>query len=302
MKHFFIILFVLLSMNVFAQNWAPFPLDETSEWHVVTSQLYSDFCASVIVKDYYISDTVSQNGNEYYQIDYSATAWIEPLAPGNPALPCYYNTVPISYSDSAGLVRSEEGITFLATEDGEELLYDFTLEVGDTGIWRGGFPTYVVDSTDQVTVGNNTCKRLWVYVPGTIINPVWIIEGVGHQHGLFELMFEFENTGDICYKENGVPVVYYDRFGEAGVCYVTSVGERSNQCQIDVFPNPSKGIFKLDLQQQYGYQVFDLFGKLVLEGSSSGQTSIDLNSESNGIYILRVESEQGSFTQKLVKQ
>jgi hypothetical protein len=305
MKHLVSILIVTLSVNGFAQNWAPFPLDSTSEWHVVTTaEALSQFCYTTTVTDYEVLDTVTQNGQQYLELAYHRVYWNSPAWPMTPPPSCSEQPM-ISSSGDGILVRYANGVMRRATETGEEVLYDFTLVEGDTMYWQSEpyNAHYVVDSIDQIMVGTNDCKRLWVNVFNSTSNPVWIIEGVGHQHGLFpENMMEFENTGDLCYKENDVPVVFHNRFGETGVCYVTSVNEGQNQNDISVTPNPSTGIFQLNLQQRFGYQVYDLFGKLVDEGNSSGQSTINLSSQPSGIYLLKVGAEQGSSVQKLVKQ
>lgn len=267
---------------------------------VTTSEsVGSEFCYTTTVRDYHITDTINQNGHQYFEIGYNQVYWSNELWLGaDPQC----NSWPLQgNSGSAGLLRSEGGRIYRALNQGEEMLYDFTLNVGDTVFWDNNSPHYVVDSIDQLMVGLNDCKRLWVNAFNSISNPVWIIENVGHQHGLFETMIEFENTGNMCYKEHDVPVVYYDRDGFSNPCLLTSL-ESQEQEAFRVSPNPSSGIFNLTIQQQFSYQVYDLFGRLIQTGAGSANAEIDLRSEPDGIYLLRIESKKGSQTQKLVKQ
>lgn len=297
MKRLFTILLFLIAMNGFSQNWAPFPLDETSEWREYASRKYTDFCAEHDYTVYWLEDTVSQNGHLYYEIGYHLRTWRTTFFYPEPQPGC--DTPTQSYFGTAGLYRSEEGKMYRATETGEELFLDFSGGVGDTVM---GIPLLtVVESVDSVEIGNNMCKRLWVSVLGNPSNPAWMIEGVGHQHGFRAPITLFENDGALCYLEDEVPLVSYEFNGYAP-CLIALQDESLNDVRVEITPNPSSGIFNFVLQQQFSYQVFDLFGKLVQEGNGSGQSAIDISSKPDGIYLLRVDSDKGSLTQKLVKQ
>ena len=125
-----------------------------------------------------------------------------------------------------------------------------------------------------------------------------LIDGVGSNYALLDVLSYFEAGSNlVCYGENGIPL-----YPEASNCDFT-VGQIEWEAEsISISPNPSSGIFNLDIQQPFRYQVFDLFGKLAQEGNGLGQSTIDLSSEPSGIYLFRVDSEKGSLTQKLVKQ
>ena len=78
-----------------------------------------------------------------------------------------------------------------------------------------------------------------------------------------------------------------------------------------VSPNPSTGVFKLGMTNVYNgelrFTVFDVTGKMVLDASydKSSQifeTSIDLTTQKSGAYVLRVTSENGFITRRLIKE
>ena len=77
---------------------------------------------------------------------------------------------------------------------------------------------------------------------------------------------------------------------------------------IDVFPNPSKGLFNIDAtsleQKPCTIVVYDMLGKMVLTRNISGTDDhvipLDLTSKETGIYTLNVFSSDKAFTQKLL--
>jgi hypothetical protein len=72
-----------------------------------------------------------------------------------------------------------------------------------------------------------------------------------------------------------------------------------------VYPNPSDGIYYINTQE-YGVQswvIADLDGRTLknhVQSISSGV--IDITDLPKGIYILKVITQTGQFTQKLIKQ
>ncbi len=79
----------------------------------------------------------------------------------------------------------------------------------------------------------------------------------------------------------------------------------ANDEELRLLPNPTKGALRLsDAFEGYpvSLNVFDIFGKLVLETSvSEGHNHIDISSFSKGLYIAKIQSENKSKTIKLIK-
>ncbi|MGB1318710.1 MAG: T9SS type A sorting domain-containing protein, partial [Flavobacteriales bacterium] len=75
---------------------------------------------------------------------------------------------------------------------------------------------------------------------------------------------------------------------------------------LDVFPNPSTGIFTvnyvLETQQDMKLTIFDLLGQQVTDNvlisSQNGTTVIDMSIEADGIYTLRIELEGDKVLQQ----
>jgi 1,4-alpha-glucan branching enzyme len=78
-----------------------------------------------------------------------------------------------------------------------------------------------------------------------------------------------------------------------------------NQINISVFPNPSTAEFYIDADNNNinGYDVFDIFGRLVLSKNTDGANAnemIDLRDCSSGVYWLKVYAGEKASTLKLV--
>jgi PKD repeat protein len=74
--------------------------------------------------------------------------------------------------------------------------------------------------------------------------------------------------------------------------------------EIQVYPNPSSGIFNVLLPDDAVIRIFDLSGKLIYWDNSQktdGLVQIDLSQFGKGIYLLHLTTEFGSTTKKLFK-
>lgn len=79
--------------------------------------------------------------------------------------------------------------------------------------------------------------------------------------------------------------------------------EEFNLSSIAIHPNPSKDIFEIDLNRNANYQLFNIQGQEVLKGSlNQGVNKLNASSISSGLYILKVKSDLGSISKKLIKR
>ena len=80
------------------------------------------------------------------------------------------------------------------------------------------------------------------------------------------------------------------------------MNEQTNE-QIAIFPNPSNGIISLNLRDETGASdigVFDLSGRLLeYYQYENKRMQIDLSHLPNGVYFLKVESDQKKFVSKI---
>lgn len=115
---------------------------------------------------------------------------------------------------------------------------------------------------------------------------------------------------------NGLSATNITRiFGSAGVQAKSSAIEYQSEPEIDtnpsfnaiiIYPNPSKGVYTIDLTQinePSTITIYNVLGELVYDQSLTPQTQnqIDLTHLSNGYYIARINNESRSTQQKLIK-
>ena len=70
---------------------------------------------------------------------------------------------------------------------------------------------------------------------------------------------------------------------------------------VKLYPNPSKGFVTVETKNAVTITVIDLLGKTVFaKNNLENQSSVDLSNLSKGIYMVKLESEKATSTQKLV--
>ena len=85
----------------------------------------------------------------------------------------------------------------------------------------------------------------------------------------------------------------------------TAVGieESSNSSKTEVvfFPNPSSGVFSLQSSQTISsIEILNVIGEMIYsEEINTNKKEIDLSDQSNGIYFIRIQTENEIITRKL---
>lgn len=137
---------------------------------------------------------------------------------------------------------------------------------------------------------------------------VWICDGYrddnyfhfnwgwgGQQNGYFAL----SNCSSYGFNSNHAIII-----GIRGPELPAAIGENSNK-NVRAFPNPTNGIVHMQMKGQHiiEVQVFDLFGKILSRQSvSENEFSVDLSGYTAGTYLLRLVSNEGVETVKIVKR
>ncbi|HDL01192.1 MAG TPA: T9SS type A sorting domain-containing protein [candidate division Zixibacteria bacterium] len=303
MKNLTLFLLLASQMSLAAQEIIPIPVDTTSVWRIERNH-NDESCIYFHNSIYYIDGTEVKNGKEYYKIYEEGHYWEEPTMPWDTICNWEYD-----YSGVfRGGVRTENGKTYgyVSWWDSAGLLMDFTLDVGDTLYSSICYFGKVIESIDSVFIGGEYRKRFnfadsWYCT--------WMIEGVGHERGLFESMDDpFENWSEfICYGENGIPI-----FGNEN-CDIT-VGRVKNRLEIhDVFiyPNPTFGDVMISLSDPNtkikSVMVTDIFGKIVLtkniEMLIGNDFRINLKNQKPGVYLVILNlSNHEKFYGKIIKK
>ncbi|OHX64515.1 BNR-4 repeat-containing protein [Flammeovirga pacifica] len=118
--------------------------------------------------------------------------------------------------------------------------------------------------------------------------------------------FEFEAwSGDYEGTENPLTITIDDDFNlqatfKAVNAPVTSINNLQSSSK--VYPNPSNGLFKIELltAQNAEYKVYSMTGRLVSQGHFYHKTSLEIPNKTNNIYFLEIITSSGVETKKLL--
>lgn len=73
-----------------------------------------------------------------------------------------------------------------------------------------------------------------------------------------------------------------------------------NDCKI--YPNPSKGIFKVETSVPSTFKVYNLLGELIQTGSANGPFNLDLTSNKNAMYIISIKTANNTIQKQILKK
>jgi len=226
--------------------------------------------------------------------------------------------------------------------DGNELVYDLTVHRGElyvggifqqaTGAPGNGLAKW--DGSNWSNVGNGLeARRNWVYnllFNGDTLNIAGNLEQVGVVHSPFARYI----NGSYCFDQDtvmwqgrhlgylgdkvvlGGQSIYYSPQNytttlsvfQAAFCAVPSgVIQETGQPQLSLHPNPARaGRFVINWRAGLRLRVYNCLGQVVyqelLPAAVSGEREINLGATAVGLYLVCLESNEGSVTKKLLLQ
>ncbi len=171
----------------------------------------------------------------------------------------------------------------------------------------------VID-TGHVIINSFNLKRIKISIPiqassGTYT--VNVIEKISSLSGfLFHSIYnncvtDGPSYGNfVCYSDNNFPL--YNP--SSAICdYIpTGVGINENSISntiLNLYPNPTNGIFNIELNEPANLKIYSATGALVYKRTfdETGNFQLDISEFPNGIYNLRTESSRGASNAKLIK-
>lgn len=85
----------------------------------------------------------------------------------------------------------------------------------------------------------------------------------------------------------------------------SGIDEESSENEIRVYPNPVRNSLSIDLRSKTGQkteiEILDMAGRSMFSETINYFDNIDLSTLENGIYVLRINNNNGTFTKKIVK-
>ena len=82
-----------------------------------------------------------------------------------------------------------------------------------------------------------------------------------------------------------------------GGLIVTNVDENTDGIQ--VFPNPTTGLLNVNGNGTMHITVSNMLGQKMMETTAEGNTTLDLSEYGQGMYIVRIENENGVTVRKV---
>ncbi len=197
---------------------------------------------------------------------------------------------------------------FLVKELDTMLLYDFSLELGDTfESPYCAYPLEVIDS-DTIVLINGAKKRTWTLsCSENPENTLRWIEGVGTDYGiLWPKDFctgEYGKVRLTCYYE--YERLQYINEGIGG-CFLSDVEDTAiSSASVSIaYPNPVHELLLVD-QRLYSaetnYSILRVDGSSVIDNHKLENETIDVHALEAGIYFLQLISGEDRWIQKFVK-
>lgn len=218
-----------------------------------------------------------------------------------------------------GAIKDSDGIVEIKLpEEEKRLLYDFSLEVGDTfpyPLFHFGWDVYtamVVEQIDTVQLVNGEFRKEIVsnMVTSGIFEEVqerWI-EGIGSIHGLlFPLnpkLLEVEANEEftlVCFSENDELLYHNPRFAN---CLTTTnvVDNDETDIYAKIYPNPARNFIVISSEYSANIKyitIYDSTGKIIIQRSNT--LKIDISGLGTGMYFCKVGFNNFSETCKFFK-
>jgi hypothetical protein len=282
MKTIFIIFtLILCSTTIHAQHYIPFP-SSNAYWRV---DWFGEYCQNQSMNpryQYILTGDTTMNGKIYSKIDRSglcSQCCKAPYSPQDGYIGAYrQDTI------TKKVFFIQNGMT------DEQLLYDFSLRVGDTikGFLLPYGPSGItVYSIDSILLDSIYYRRI-------NSGAIQLIEGIGSSQGLIEPLIPYDPVGWlICFNKNGETVYYNNVSGDS--CNIVNGIELNTESHYIplVYPNPCGNKVSFDINnptsQAYILTLQDSKGSqlktLIVSGSS---VVLDLSDYTPGLYFYTI--------------
>jgi hypothetical protein len=304
MKKYLFLLIAAMSAQITIAQYRPLPM-QNAEW-VNWGGLYllsCPACTFVNYKYYTDGDTII-----------NSTAYVKIKKTELPAI----NDVSI-YPTYTGAIRQDtlnkKIYIVLADSTTERILYDFSLQVGDTinsvlhdlanNIGNCGVET--IYHIDSILVNGNYHKIFYIQ-GGCGDMSLSFIEGIGSSYGLIFPNYSGQVESHLsCMKVNGQ--TYYP--SNTSSCNLTNpvstMDKMVNISDIDIYPNPTADELNIKITNAglsfVSITISNTLGEIVIkEKMLTNEKKLDISTLPNGLYFLKLNSKENTITKKIIKQ
>lgn len=298
MRKFTIILIaILLSSKLFSQTYFYFPTSDAVWNYKIAGSLSYPYEWPVIDS---LGQVITIGSNQYIEVYVASQGG----------------------SSVVGAIREDtiQRKIYFHNYTNEIVLYDFTLDVGDT-IYYSTNLNYnldyykVVDSIDSTFVSGQFRKTWFLTNSYLSMTDIWI-EGIGsvYRYGLLypndpDIVLDASNPYFGCFSHD--TVIYIDDSNCTGTCPCTDwlvKVEEVNEINEDItiFPNPARNTiiveFSNDIEAYNCLELLACNGKLIRKiDILSDRIEIDIKELNNGIYFIRLTGNEKTTLKRIIK-
>lgn len=218
-----------------------------------------------------------------------------------------------------GALRDTSGQIFFISKDSlnEMLLYDFTVNVGDTllniysdWVW---YDTLYVSNVESISIGGVSHKTIYLEDKNHNLLPDYWIEGIGCSAGLLAAPSENNNLSGVfsrlhCFSANDSVFNYNYSYQGSGSCHLDYLSENNFfDEQFYIFPNPVNDVLYIQLPnptEPFEVSIYDAFGEKVhtVKGIPDMATfSVSVVGWKQGIYFITVKNSLGVYSRIIVR-
>lgn len=319
-KAIYIFLFIFLFAFSNAQKYQP--IDSTTTWS--TEEVGKNMASCYIKTEckYYLKGYELNNSRVWNKVFRSYFSY------GVSFPQCTtYTAPPPVYNVQYGFVHNDsinKKVYFVYTLPSNftpapnNVVYDFNKVVGDSMYVNPGLSPFkfVINSIDSILFSGKYHKRFLTSSTPSIFylanTQVTFVEGVGSSLGALTLTVNpmGEATSNlICFASptQTMSITNHSVYTNGGSCNNLALGmNKESLTSGNIFPNPASNYFIIqpanNNNEEINFQVFNTLGQIQLAGTVKGQTQINTETLGNGVYFMKLFTNSGSETKRLLIQ
>lgn len=276
----------IFSVMAFCQNYYPL-VQENNEWNVlqVIFEGGNPWDTTFFTQTYKISGDTIINELAYKKVYKSE------------------EEMPVNWEYEGSIREEDEKVWYISHFNNEEILiYDFTLNVGDTMAFQYQ-PVMVVDSIAYHEIAGIERKYMYFsYINFTTYKELWI-EGIGSNYGVLSSGSGGSVGGWtwlLCMSENGELIYMNPNFNS---CFLISNDiNEIRTFDFNIYPNPTYGLLiieNLNNTKINSISLVDLSGQII-QTFKNNQSTLDLGRMASGSYLLIIDTENGLIREKII--
>ena len=182
---------------------------------------------------------------------------------------------------------------------------DIVFELADEGGngWKGASISVTDEKGDRIaviTMEEGSTKTVVMPLLSENLNFYW-------NHGWFHTDEQYDTDYECSFViKNGDDEILYTSgelsdglFLEYNNTCEDAVEEIESANNIHLYPNPTNGIVNIEAEGQMTISVINMLGQKILEMNATDNVTIDLSGNGSGIYMVRIETANGTMTEKV---